>query len=242
MTTTRPQSRSRGLPIVRSTQPFALRVTSSFGTDSYHFRCSYGRDARGIALAHEPRLRPGVKRIADLVRVVRRRVVVAVLFVGVAVAAAGCETSSTLSAGPDPVKCQVSLGTTAMVEAVGGTWHGRGHDSAGVRVGSLDDGELDLGAVAGLRSGRRQRDVPCRAQRGHVGTRRQHRCQRAAGARVPARALPLRIGAGQSKHRHQRRRVQRDDHDVERVRVDGDDRRQLDLADTAAQRKRRWRR
>ena len=61
-----------------------------------------------------------MKRIANLVRVVRRRVVVAVLFVGVAVAAAGCETSSTLSAGPDPVKCQVSLGTTAMVEAVGG--------------------------------------------------------------------------------------------------------------------------
>ena len=61
-----------------------------------------------------------MKHIANLVRVGHRRVVAAVLFVGVAVAAAGCETSSTLSAGPDPVKCQVSLGTTAMVEAVGG--------------------------------------------------------------------------------------------------------------------------
>ena len=92
-----------------------------------------------------------MKHIADLVRVGRRRVVPAVLFVGVAVAAAGCETSSTLSAGPDPVKCQVSLGTTAMVEAVGGSWHARGHDSAGVRVGSLDHGELDLGVGAGHR-------------------------------------------------------------------------------------------
>ena len=33
----------------------------------------------------------------------------------------GCETSSTVSAGPNPVKCVVSLGATPMMEAVGGS-------------------------------------------------------------------------------------------------------------------------
>jgi hypothetical protein len=34
---------------------------------------------------------------------------------------AGCETSSTISAGPDPVKCQVSLAAPPMIDAGGGT-------------------------------------------------------------------------------------------------------------------------
>ena len=62
-----------------------------------------------------------MKRMACLVRMGRRRIGLAILFVGAAIAVGGCETSSTVSAGPDPVKCQVSLGTMSMVEAAGGT-------------------------------------------------------------------------------------------------------------------------
>ena len=43
-----------------------------------------------------------------------------VVVLGSALIAGACETSSTLSAGPDPVKCQVALGTMPMVEAAGG--------------------------------------------------------------------------------------------------------------------------
>ena len=39
----------------------------------------------------------------------------------VAVLVAGCETSSTITAGPDPVKCQVSLAAPPMIDAGGGT-------------------------------------------------------------------------------------------------------------------------
>jgi hypothetical protein len=38
-----------------------------------------------------------------------------------AVLAAGCETSSSVTAGPDPVKCQVSLAAPPMIDAGGGT-------------------------------------------------------------------------------------------------------------------------
>jgi hypothetical protein len=62
-----------------------------------------------------------VEPVADLVRMSMRRVVAAVLFLIIAVAAGGCETSSTVSSGPTPVKCQVSVSAPAMLEAVGGT-------------------------------------------------------------------------------------------------------------------------
>jgi Putative binding domain, N-terminal/Viral BACON domain len=65
-------------------------------------------------------LRPAVKHILDLVRAEGRRSVLAVLFVATTVAAGGCETSTTTTAGPDPVKCQVSVGSTAMMDAAGG--------------------------------------------------------------------------------------------------------------------------
>ena len=60
-----------------------------------------------------------VERITHLVRTKTRRLVPAVLFV-LAIAAAGCETTSTVSAGPDPVKCQVALSAPQMMEAGGG--------------------------------------------------------------------------------------------------------------------------
>ena len=50
-----------------------------------------------------------------------KRIDILVLVVVAGVAAGGCETSSTVSAGPTPVKCQVSLGSTAMMDAGGGT-------------------------------------------------------------------------------------------------------------------------
>ena len=75
-----------------------------------------------MALALEPAAEALVKQIADLVRRGPRRLVLAVLVLGAAVIAGACETSSTITTTPDPVvKCQVSLGTTPMVEAVGGT-------------------------------------------------------------------------------------------------------------------------
>jgi hypothetical protein len=71
-------------------------------------------------LLHEPAAEALLKHIADLVRRGPRRLVLAVLVLGAAVIAGACETSSTITTTPDPVKCQVSLGTTPMVEAVGG--------------------------------------------------------------------------------------------------------------------------
>ena len=61
-----------------------------------------------------------MKRRADFVRTGRRRVAQAILIIGAAIAVGACETTSTVSAGPDPVKCQVSLGTMSTVEASGG--------------------------------------------------------------------------------------------------------------------------
>jgi all-beta uncharacterized protein/BACON domain-containing protein len=52
-------------------------------------------------------LRPAVKRIA--------------LIVLAAAVVCGCETSSTLSQGPNPVKCQVTLATPPMMDAGGGS-------------------------------------------------------------------------------------------------------------------------
>lgn len=62
-----------------------------------------------------------VKPVADLVRARTRLVVAAVLSVAAAVVAAGCETSSSVSAGPTPVKCQVTVAAPPMLEAAGGT-------------------------------------------------------------------------------------------------------------------------
>ncbi len=56
---------------------------------------------------------------ANFIRVRTRCWVTAVLFLATVVAA-GCETSSTTSAAPTPVKCQVTVAAPAMLEAVGG--------------------------------------------------------------------------------------------------------------------------
>ena len=61
-----------------------------------------------------------LERLAYLVRTRTQRLVPAVLIVVVAITAAACETSSTISAGPDPVKCQVALTSPPMMEAAGG--------------------------------------------------------------------------------------------------------------------------
>jgi len=60
-----------------------------------------------------------VEPVADLVRAKTRLVVAAVLSLVCAIVAVGCETSSTVSTGPNPVKCQVSVAAPAMLEAAG---------------------------------------------------------------------------------------------------------------------------
>ena len=50
-----------------------------------------------------------VEPVADLVRAKTRLLVAAVLSLVCAFVAAGCETTSTVSTGPTPVKCQVSV-------------------------------------------------------------------------------------------------------------------------------------
>jgi hypothetical protein len=59
-----------------------------------------------------------VEQITDLITV-RRRVYAAMLVLTAALMS-GCETSSTVSTSPDPVKCLVSLGPAPTVEAGGG--------------------------------------------------------------------------------------------------------------------------
>jgi hypothetical protein len=54
-------------------------------------------------------------------RACRREFALIVCLSAVAVLVSGCETSSTISAGPDPVKCQVSLAAPPMIDAGGGT-------------------------------------------------------------------------------------------------------------------------
>jgi all-beta uncharacterized protein/BACON domain-containing protein len=61
-----------------------------------------------------------VEPVADLVRAKTRLLVAGVLVFIASMIAAGCETSSTVSAGPNPVKCQVSVAAPAMLEAAGG--------------------------------------------------------------------------------------------------------------------------
>lgn len=62
-----------------------------------------------------------MEQIPYLVRAWTRRIAPAALVVIAALAAGACETSSTTSAGPTPVKCQVAVSTPSMLEAVGGT-------------------------------------------------------------------------------------------------------------------------
>jgi trimeric autotransporter adhesin len=59
--------------------------------------------------------------IANLVRANTRFLIAAILSLVTAIIAAGCETSSTVSTGPEPVKCQVSVAAPAMLEAGGGS-------------------------------------------------------------------------------------------------------------------------
>jgi hypothetical protein len=61
-----------------------------------------------------------VEPLANLVHRTTRRVVTAVWFVAAAAMAAGCETSSEVSSGPTPVKCQVTVAAPGMLEAAGG--------------------------------------------------------------------------------------------------------------------------
>jgi Putative binding domain, N-terminal/Viral BACON domain len=62
-----------------------------------------------------------VESVADLDRAKTRLLVAVVLSLASAIVAAGCETSSTVSTGPNPVKCQVSVAAPGMLEAVGGS-------------------------------------------------------------------------------------------------------------------------
>ena len=62
-----------------------------------------------------------VEPVTDLVRAKARLLVAAVLSLVAAVVAGGCETSSSVSAGPSPVKCQVTVAPPAMLDAAGGT-------------------------------------------------------------------------------------------------------------------------
>jgi hypothetical protein len=131
-----------------------------------------------------------LERIAHLVRIRTRRLVPAVLFVVVAIAAASCETSSTISAGPDPVKCQVALASPPMMEAVGGnssitvttqpecawtastsaSWisslspaSGQGNGSVSFRVAANDGGSLREGTITiNNEQARVSQRAPCR--------------------------------------------------------------------------------
>ena len=61
-----------------------------------------------------------VEQTADLVRVRARLLVMAVLFPLAAIWVSGCETTSTTSSGPTPVKCQVAVASPPMMDASGG--------------------------------------------------------------------------------------------------------------------------
>jgi len=60
-----------------------------------------------------------VAPVAHLVRLKARLLVAAVVSLVAAMVAAGCETSSTVSTGPEPVKCQVSVAAPGILEAAG---------------------------------------------------------------------------------------------------------------------------
>jgi hypothetical protein len=114
-----------------------------------------------------------VELIADLFPAMSRRVATTVLFV-VAALVSGCETSSTVSSEPTPVKCQVSVNAPGMLEAVGGNsaitvtalpecawtastsanWitglsptSGQGNGSVAFRAAANDGGSMREGAV-----------------------------------------------------------------------------------------------
>jgi hypothetical protein len=61
-----------------------------------------------------------VEPVANLVHPMMRRVVIAVWFVAAAAMVVGCETSSEVSSGPTPVKCQVTVSSPGILEAAGG--------------------------------------------------------------------------------------------------------------------------
>lgn len=67
-----------------------------------------------------PMPRPALEFFADTC-VGRRGVLAACGALLAATLVSGCETSSTVSTGPNPVKCLVSLGATPMMDAVGGS-------------------------------------------------------------------------------------------------------------------------
>jgi VCBS repeat-containing protein len=62
-----------------------------------------------------------MKHIAEIAYVGRRTSSAAAFVLLAALFVSGCETSSTLSSGPNPVKCVVALNSPPMMDAVGGT-------------------------------------------------------------------------------------------------------------------------
>src|SRR5262245_39616656 len=62
-----------------------------------------------------------MKHIAEIAHVGRRTSLAAALVLLAALFVSSCETSSTVSSGPNPVKCVVVLNTPPMMDAVGGT-------------------------------------------------------------------------------------------------------------------------
>jgi hypothetical protein len=70
--------------------------------------------------ANPPMRRPAMEFFADTC-VGRRGLLAAGGALVAALLVSGCETSSSVSTGPNPVKCVVSLGATPMMDAVGGS-------------------------------------------------------------------------------------------------------------------------
>ena len=128
-------------------------------------------------------LRPVVKRI--------------VLIVLVAAGVCGCETSSTLSQGPNPVKCLVTLASPPLMDAGGG--------SGSLAITTQPECAWEVSSTASWISGftppsgqgQWHRVVPRDVERRLIDARRDDRRERRAGARVPARALPLRPRTGE---------------------------------------------
>jgi len=115
----------------------AARSACSIESTRRCIACSAGASSRKVQPQHslrlslcarvvECRLLPRlaavamVEQIADLVRGRTRCLAPAFLFFAAAIVASGCETSSTVSSGPTPVKCQVAVASPSMMEAAGG--------------------------------------------------------------------------------------------------------------------------
>jgi len=97
------------------------------------------------------------------------------------------------------------------------------HHTARVRVDGGNECELDYRIVAGVRTRRRQCVLSRVGQRRIVDPRGHHRRQQRAGARVAARAMPIRAHTSEPDAGHEWRRVNGQRHHRCRLRMDGDD-------------------